>query len=200
MNWAAFMVLTRWLFKENRYPPVFTIFWEIFFAVLMCLPALALAGTDISVFRAGTWEALAFLGFYVPGSPMSFGITRRRISRRQADGIQFLQPLVGVVVAYFVIGERFTPWLFLGGAMIVSGVWTVNRRRDHKNNGTTSRFARNQRFRLSGRNQRTIRQVLYDEELISVSLVPAKNEEYRPHHTKRSPEIIERKLFLHHKE
>ena len=41
---------------------------------------------------------------------------------------QFLQPLVGVVVAYFVIGERFTPWLFLGGAMIVSGVWTVNRR------------------------------------------------------------------------
>ena len=49
INWAAFMVLTRWLFKENRYPPVFTIFWEIFFAVLMCLPALALTGTDISV-------------------------------------------------------------------------------------------------------------------------------------------------------
>ncbi|MCD8162152.1 MAG: DMT family transporter [Synergistaceae bacterium] len=24
LNWAAFMVLTRWLFKENRYPPVFT--------------------------------------------------------------------------------------------------------------------------------------------------------------------------------
>ncbi len=39
---------------------------------------------------------------------------------------QFLQPLVGVVAGYFVIGERFTPWLILGGAMIVSGVYAAN--------------------------------------------------------------------------
>lgn len=132
INWAAFMVLTRWLFKENRYPPVFTIFWEIFFAVLMCLPALALAGTDISVlagFSRRTWEALAFLGFLCSGLAYVFWYYAAvNIPVAKLMVFQFLQPLVGVVVAYFVIGERFTPWLFLGGAMIVSGVWTVNRR------------------------------------------------------------------------
>ena len=56
LNSAAFMVLTRWLFKESRYPPVFTIFWEIFFAVLMCLPALALTGTDVSVLTGFSWR------------------------------------------------------------------------------------------------------------------------------------------------
>ena len=131
LNWAAFMVLTRWLFKENRYPPVFTIFWEIFFAVLMCLPALALTGTDVSVltgFSWRTWEALAILGFLCSGLAYVFWYyAAANIPVARLMVFQFLQPLVGIVVAYFVIGERFTLWLLLGGAMIVSGVWTVNR-------------------------------------------------------------------------
>lgn len=97
----------------------------------MCLPALALTGTDVSVltgFSWRTWEALAILGFLCSGLAYVFWYyAAANIPVAMLMVFQFLQPLVGIVVAYFVIGERFTLWLLLGGAMIVSGVWTVNR-------------------------------------------------------------------------
>lgn len=130
LNWASFMVITRWLFSKEQYPPVFTLFWEMIFATLMCLPLLAATHTDISVvagFRWQTWGALALLGFLCSGLAYLFWyIAAARIPVAKLMVFQFLQPLVGVLVGYFVIGERFTFWLFISGAMIIFGVWLVN--------------------------------------------------------------------------
>lgn len=40
---------------------------------------------------------------------------------------QFLQPLAGAL-SPTLWWERFTPWLFVGGALTMCGVWLVNRR------------------------------------------------------------------------
>ena len=131
LNWAAFMVITRWLFKGGSYPPIFTIFWEIFFACLMCLPTMFALGVDITAaasFTPDTWLSLAVLGFLCSAlAYVCWYYAAERIPVARLMVFQFFQPLVGALVGYVVVGERFTPWLFVGGAMIISGVWSVNR-------------------------------------------------------------------------
>lgn len=133
LNWAAFVVLTRWLFRGGGYPPLFTIFWEVFFAALMCIPTLAALGINISDaarFSPPTWGALTVLGITCSGLAYVFWYkAAAAIPVAQLMVFQFLQPLVGIIAGYFIIGERFTPWLILGGAMIITGVCTVNRQK-----------------------------------------------------------------------
>lgn len=130
VNWACFMIATRWLFSRVHYPPIFTIFWEMFFASALCVPLLAWLHTDVSVisgFRWQTWGALILLGVFCSGIAYIFWyIAAARIPVARLMVFQFFQPLVGVIVGYFVIGERFTVWLAPAGAMIIYGVWLVN--------------------------------------------------------------------------
>ena len=39
---------------------------------------------------------------------------------------QFIQPLFGVLVAYFITGERFTPFILFDGTLTLCGIWMVN--------------------------------------------------------------------------
>lgn len=130
LNWACFMIVTRWLFSRDNYPPVFTLFWEMIFATLMCLPLLVCTHTDMSVisgFRWQTWAALGLLGILCSGLAYLFWyIAAARIPVARLMVFQFLQPVVGVIVGYFVIGERFTWWVWFSGALIILGVWLVN--------------------------------------------------------------------------
>lgn len=132
-NWAAFMVITRWLFRDGAYPPVFTILWEILFTIIMCSATLLFEGEDFSAvlrFSAPTWIAVCSLGLFCSGLAYVFWYyAASKLPVAKLMVFQFFQPLVGVVLGYVLIGERFTPLLFIGGAMIISGVWAVNRKR-----------------------------------------------------------------------
>jgi drug/metabolite transporter (DMT)-like permease len=44
------------------------------------------------------------------------------------SAFMFLQPIFGAVVAYFLTGERFTAFLYIGGALTLVGIWMVNNR------------------------------------------------------------------------
>lgn len=132
LNWAAFMVITRFVLKDKSYTPIFTILWEMVFAVLLCIPTLILTHTDVSVaaFTLRTWCAFGVLGFLCSGlAYVWWYYATARLPVAHVMAFQFFQPIVGAVVGYWVVGERFTVWLFIGGAMILSGVWTVNRSR-----------------------------------------------------------------------
>jgi len=39
----------------------------------------------------------------------------------------YIEPLVAVVVAFFILGEAITAASLLGGGVILFGVWLVNR-------------------------------------------------------------------------
>ncbi|MDD4160066.1 MAG: DMT family transporter [Synergistaceae bacterium] len=131
LNWAIFLLISRRVLKKDL-SPAFVIFWEMFFALMAATPFSIFIGSDFSAiasFSSGTWAALIFLGAF--SSALAYIFWFRALSIFTVAKVavfQFLQPIAGVVISYFLVGERFTPWLFAGGAMILCGVWLVNKK------------------------------------------------------------------------
>lgn len=131
LNWAIFLIISRRVLKKDL-SPSFVIFWEMFFALIVATSFTVLIGSDFSTvayFSSGTWIALIFLGAF--SSALAYIFWFKALSTFTVTKVavfQFIQPIVGVIISYFLIGERFTPWLFVGGAMILCGVWLVNKK------------------------------------------------------------------------
>lgn len=131
LNWAVFLIVSRRVLTKDL-SPAFVIFWEMFFALIAATPFAILIGSDFSVipsFTMGTWTALLFLGAFSSALAYIFWFKALSIfTVAKVAVFQFLQPIAGVVISYFLVGERFTPWLFVGGTMILFGVWLVNKK------------------------------------------------------------------------
>jgi len=131
LNWAIFLIVSRRVLKKDL-SPAFVIFWEMLFALIVATPFAIFIGSDFSVipsFSSGTWTALIFLGAFSSALAYIFWFKALSIfTVTRVAVFQFLQPIAGVVISYFLVGERFTPWLFAGGAMILCGVWLVNKK------------------------------------------------------------------------
>ncbi len=131
INWAVFLILSRRVLKSDL-PSCFAIFWEMLFSLIVCTPFTYAIGCDFSVipnFTWQTWASVIFLGAF--SSALAYIFWFRALSVLPVAKVvvfQFIQPLAGAVIAYFLIGERFTVWLFVGGAMILAGVKLVNKR------------------------------------------------------------------------
>jgi len=130
LNWAVFLIISRKMLKTNL-SPNFVIFWEMLFALILCTPLSIVLGCDfpaIMAFTWKTWGAVLFLGLF--SSALAYLFWFRALSVFPVARVvifQFFQPISGAIVAHYLVGECFTPWLFIGGAMIISGVWLVNR-------------------------------------------------------------------------
>ena len=131
LNWAVFLIVSRRVLTKDL-SPAFVIFWEMLFALIAATPFAILTGSDFSVipsFTMGTWTALIFLGAFSSALAYIFWFKALSIfTVAKVAVFQFLQPIAGVVISYFLVGERFTPWLFVGGTMILFGVWLVNKK------------------------------------------------------------------------
>ena len=130
LNWSIFLVFSRKVLREDlRYS--FVLFWEMFFSFIYATLSLPLIGSDISVIcsfttgpdrrslpGAGASAAAYFCWFH--------GLSVLPVSRIVA--FQFLQPFAGAMIAFLLLGERFTLWLFAGGITIIYGVYLVNKK------------------------------------------------------------------------
>ncbi|HPX03874.1 MAG TPA: DMT family transporter [Synergistaceae bacterium] len=131
LNWSIFLVFSRKVLREDlRYS--FVLFWEMFFSFIYATLSLPLIGSDISVicsFTHRTWTAVAFLGAGASAAAYFcwfHGLSVLPVSRIVA--FQFLQPFAGAMIAFLLLGERFTLWLFAGGITIIYGVYLVNKK------------------------------------------------------------------------
>jgi len=131
LNWSIFLVFSRKVLREDlRYS--FVLFWEMFFSFIYATLSLPLIGSDISVicsFTHRTWTAVAFLGAGASAAAYFcwfHGLSVLPVSRIVA--FQFLQPFTGAMIAFLLLGERFTLWLFAGGITIIYGVYLVNKK------------------------------------------------------------------------
>lgn len=131
LNWAVFLIITRKTLKTDL-SPTFVIFWELFFALISSVFFACLIGSDFSVisdFTSGMWLALIFLGAFSSAMAYLFWFKALAIfTVARVAVFQFFQPIAGIIISYFLIGERFTLWLVVGGAMILYGVWLVDRK------------------------------------------------------------------------
>lgn len=131
VNWAVFQILSRKIVKNNR--PTFTAFWINFFAVITQALFLWIFPVDFSPLAhvsAEGWAAMLFLGCICSGLCYIFWYDGLSVMpAAKVTAFQFLQPIFGAVAAYYMAGERFTPFIFIGGILIMAGVWMVNHRK-----------------------------------------------------------------------
>ncbi len=94
----------------------------------LCALSLALGEPGLNAPTPLMWAAFAFTVFFVAGyvfTTTTWLFTRYPASRVMA--FLLLTPIFGVVAAHLLLGEALGPDLIAGLALVVAGLWLVNR-------------------------------------------------------------------------
>src|SRR6266498_4862525 len=128
VNWAVFSALSRRGLKS--YPASLMMFYVMsfgwVFTSLLFLPTNGF--TEIGNLTSNGWMGVAFLGVFCSGlAYIAWYGALKALTTAQTGVFLYIEPLVAVVVAFFVLGEAITPASIIGGAVILFGVWLVNK-------------------------------------------------------------------------
>jgi drug/metabolite transporter (DMT)-like permease len=128
VNWAVFSALSRRGLRSH--PASLMMFYVMafgwLFTSLLFLPTDGFA--EIGNLSGSGWGAVTFLGVLCSGlAYIAWYDALQALSTAQTGVFLYIEPLVAVVVAFFVLGEAITPASLLGGAIIILGIWLVNR-------------------------------------------------------------------------
>jgi drug/metabolite transporter (DMT)-like permease len=128
VNWAVFSVLSRRGLKSH--PAALMMFYIMLFGWLFT-SILFFATQNVSEINNLTfngWIGVAFLGVFCSGlAYIAWYDALKALSTAQTGVFLYIEPLVAVVVAFFILSEAITPASMIGGAVIIFGVWLVNR-------------------------------------------------------------------------
>jgi len=129
-NWAVFSTLSRR--GLQRYPATLMMFYVMALGWLFS-SMLFIAGHGWGQIRSVAWEgwlAIAFLGFLCSGLAYIYWYDALQVLPvAQTGAFLYFEPIVTVIFAALLLHEQMTLATILGGAIILSGVWLVNRRR-----------------------------------------------------------------------
>ena len=128
VNWAVFSALSRRGLKSHH--PSLMMFYVMSFGWLLTsllfIPTNGLA--EVGNLTVDGWVAVAFLGIFCSGlAYIAWYDALKALTTAQTGVFLYIEPLVAVVVAFFILGEAITFVSLLGGAIIIFGVWLVNR-------------------------------------------------------------------------
>jgi drug/metabolite transporter (DMT)-like permease len=129
-NWAIFSVLSKRLLA--RYPPSFMITVTMGLGWLLLLPLfVASAGwRELPGLSLEGWAGLLFLGLFCSGLAYVFWYDALKVAGAgHVASFLYLEPLVTLVVAMALLKEKPVIGTLVGGGLILSGVWLVNRHR-----------------------------------------------------------------------
>lgn len=128
VNWAVFSVLSR--SALGRHPASRMMFYVNASAcVFNTLFFLAGPGpAELLRMTPFTWAVVVFLGLVCSGLAYIFWFDAlKALPASQAGVFLYIEPLVAMGVAAVVLGEAVTVPSLAGGAIILLGVWLVNR-------------------------------------------------------------------------
>ncbi len=127
-NWAVFSTLSRR--GLQRYPAAQMMFYVMASGWLLT-SVLFFLGSGPGEIHNLTWEGwlgIAFLGIFCSGLAYIFWYDAlKALPVAQTGAFINLEPLVTVIVAALLLGEPVILASVLGGAIILLGVWLVNR-------------------------------------------------------------------------
>ena len=146
MNWAVFSILSRRGLKSH--PASLMMFYVMVFGWLFTSMLFFLgpifgksSNTLINIYLAGPglidithlafngWMGIVFLGIFCSGlAYIAWYDALQVLSTAQTGVFLYIEPLVAVIGAMIVLAEQITFASILGGAVILFGVWLVNRR------------------------------------------------------------------------
>jgi len=127
-NWAVFSVLSRRALRSHpavrMMAYVMAIGWLSSTVLLVLGPGLA----EIPRLSARGWAAVTFLGIACSGlAYIAWYDALQKMPAAEAGALLYLEPLVAMAVAAAVLHEPVTLATVAGGAVILFGVWLVNR-------------------------------------------------------------------------
>jgi drug/metabolite transporter (DMT)-like permease len=126
--WAVYSILGKGL-SVNR-PPIVTTAWGMTFGFLpFGVAFLTSRGwVDVGTVSPTGWIMVALLGIASTG--LAYGLYFYALSTAEAAlaaALQYFEPLVTLLFAAWLLHEPWTPAMLAGGALILTGVWTVDR-------------------------------------------------------------------------
>lgn len=126
--WALYSILGKAL--SARHSPMVMTAWGMTIGWLpMGAAFLAVQGwQNLAGISAPTWLMVALLG--VASTGLAYGLYFYALGSAEAAlaaALQYLEPLVTMALAAVLLRESPTAGMFLGGALILVGVWIVDR-------------------------------------------------------------------------
>ena len=128
INWAVFSTLSRRGLKSH--PASLMMFYIMAFGwIFTTLLFLTTGGMrEITAVTSNGWIAVGFLGIFCSGlAYIAWYDALKALTTAETGVFLYIEPLVAVVVAFFILGEAITLASLIGGAVIFFGVWLVNR-------------------------------------------------------------------------
>jgi drug/metabolite transporter (DMT)-like permease len=118
----------------RKVSPLVQAFFSMVFSLAALLCAIPLMGGTIAVPKQiDTWAALIWLGVLGAGiASFVFYYLLHAVGPTRASLVTYTLPVVSVTLGVIVLNETLDGWLLAGTALIVSGVWVVNRRRPRR--------------------------------------------------------------------
>jgi drug/metabolite transporter (DMT)-like permease len=127
-NWAIFTILSRRGIRN--FPAALMMFYVMLFGWLFST-VLFLAENgwrSIPYIRTDGWLAVGFLGVFCSGLAYIFWYDALKVLPAAQVGIfLYIEPVITVIVSLIILNEKITLPGILGGAIILLGVWLVNR-------------------------------------------------------------------------
>jgi drug/metabolite transporter (DMT)-like permease len=129
LNWAVFSVLSRR--GLAKYPATLMMFYVMAFGWLFSSVLFFARGgpAQLRPVPWDGWAGIAFLGIFCSGLAYIFWYDALQVlPAAQTGAFLYFEPVTTVMVAALVLGEELTAVTLAGGALILVGVWMVNRR------------------------------------------------------------------------
>ncbi len=128
INWSVVSVLSRRGLKSNE-PTVF-VFYMMFFGWLFSSVLFIAGGNFAEVPRLTThgWLGIGFLGVFCSGlAYLAWYDALQALTTASTGAFLYIEPLVAMIVAFFVLAEPVTFAALVGGGIILFGVSLVNK-------------------------------------------------------------------------
>jgi len=127
VNWAVFSVLSRRGLKS--YPAGLMMFYVMslgwMFTTILFFAQTGLS--EITNLTSNGWLGVIFLGVFCSGlAYIAWYDALQALPSAQTGAFLYIEPLVAVVVAFFVLSEPVTVVSLIGGGIILFGIWLVN--------------------------------------------------------------------------
>jgi drug/metabolite transporter (DMT)-like permease len=128
VNWAVFSILSRRGLKTH--PSTMMTFWIMTLGWLITSVAFFANKNYIEIPQLDLrgWMAIIYLGIFTTGlAYIAWFDALSQLPAAQTGAFLFIEPLTSMVVASIILSEQITFVSVLGGAVILAGIWMVNR-------------------------------------------------------------------------
>lgn len=128
VNWAVFSILSRHGLKDH--PSTRLTFWVMTIGWVITSAAFFGQGRweELSQLDSRGWWSLIYLGIFTTGlAYIAWFDVLGQLPAAQSGAFLFIEPVSSMIVASIVLSEKITLAAIIGGAVILLGVWLVNR-------------------------------------------------------------------------